>query len=139
MSSPPLIDSLPLMLAGAPPPRGEGGRVKRAQRPRAWGPLRGYRGTRCWCRENIFYFIPFRPRLCPSTAESRPPPPPQPPLHPLVLSLSLSLPVAPQCHITEGLLPTISCHTGAVAPQCHIIEGLLPHNVIYRGCCRTMS
>ena len=55
---------------------------------------------------NTFYsilFNPFYSRLCPSTAGSSPPPESSIFLCPL-LSLSIPLPVAPQCHLSNDVL-----------------------------------
>ena len=51
----------------------------------------------------LFYSILFCPGLCPSTAGSSPPPESPIFLCPL-LSLSIPLPVAPQCHLSKDVL-----------------------------------
>ena len=51
----------------------------------------------------MFYFGLFYSRLCPSTARSSPPPKASNFLCPL-LSLSIPLPVVPQCHLSNGVL-----------------------------------
>ena len=75
----------------------------------------------------LFYSILFYSRLCPSTAGSSPPPESSIFLCPL-LSLSIPLPVAPQCHLSNDVgsnTEALNVQYGETVPFGALVYGLL--------------